>query len=143
MDRKAVLLILPVVLFSSFFLPLFEWNSFEMNGLNYILSTHIPTYKYILLLVPFSAVCVFFNAVSGGNNFFTRRFISWIPFPALVFVLIMNSRFTNSEPGFPVNNNIFLNVDTGFWLALTFSFLFVFIKGNKKTQYLNELSFFE
>jgi hypothetical protein len=143
MYRKTVLMILCVVLFSSFFLPLFEWNSFEMNGLNYILSTHIPTYKYILLLVPFSAVSVFFSAASDENNFFNRRLISWIPFPALVFLLIMNSRSQNPETGFPVNNNIFSNVEIGFWLALIFSFLLVFIKGKKETQYRNELSFFE
>ena len=136
-------MILPVVLFSSLFLPIFEWNSFEMNGLNYILSTHIPSYKYILLLVPFSALFIFFSAVSGGNNFFARRFISWVSFPVLVFLLIMNSRSQNPETGFPVNNNIFSNIEIGFWLALIFSFLLVFIKGKKETQYRNELSFFE
>ena len=94
-------------------------------------------------VVPFSAVSVFFSAVSGGNNFFTRRFISWMSFPALVFVLIMNLRSANPEAGFQASNNIFLNVDIGFWLALVFSFLLVFVKGNKKTQYINELSFFE
>jgi hypothetical protein len=143
MNRKAGLMILSVALFSSLFLPLFEWNSFEMNGLNYVLSTHIPTYRYILLLVPFSAICIFFRAVSGENSFFNRKFISWLPFPALVFVLIMNFRSPNREPGFPVSDNIFLNVDTGFWLALIFSFLLVFTREKKKTQYRNELSFFE
>jgi len=50
MKRKTATKILSFIIVISFFLPLFEWHGFEMTGLNYILSSQVPSYKYFLLL---------------------------------------------------------------------------------------------
>jgi len=144
MNRRAATLILSIALSGSFFMPLFEWNSFEMSGVNYILSTHIPSYKYFLLLVPFSALFLFFSEISDEYYFFSRRLISCLPLPALIFILIMDSVNRSSEAGFSENVNFFSNIDSGFWLSLIFSLLLLFTNGKKKTEYRgNELYSFE
>ena len=80
MRRKNITLVLSFAVFCSFFMPLFEWHSFEMSGFNYILSTHIPSYKYFLLLVPFSALVLFFGALDNENYLFGRSLMSTFPF---------------------------------------------------------------
>jgi hypothetical protein len=70
-------------------MPLFEWHSFEMSGLNYILSTHIPSYKYFLLLIPFSTAVLFFGALNDKNYLLNRNLLSTLPFLASIFVLVM------------------------------------------------------
>ncbi len=134
-DRKIITLLLSFAVFSSFFMPLFEWHSFEMSGLNYILSTHIPPYKYFLILIPFSASFLFYGALNDENYFFSRKLLSWVPILTLIFIFIMRCIPGNSENNFSDNSNVFSGIDLGFWLTLSFSFLLVFIKGKKKTSY--------
>jgi len=144
MKRRSATLILSIALSGSFFMPLFEWHSFEMSGLNYILSAHIPSYKYFLLLVPFSSLFLFFSEISDEYYFFSRRLISCLPLPTLIFILIMDSVNRSSEAGFSENVNFFSNIDSGFWLSLIFSLLLLFTNGKKKTEYRgNELYSFE
>jgi hypothetical protein len=135
MNAKAILLILSVALFSSLFMPLFEWNSFEMNGMNYILSTHIPSYKYFLLAVPFSALILFSGAISDENYFFNRKLFLWLPFLTLTFIFIMRYITRNHEKGFYDKSNVFSSIDWGFWITLSFSVLLVFVKSKKKTLF--------
>lgn len=136
MDRKIITLILSFALLSSFFLPLFEWHSFEMSGLNYILSTHIPPYKYFLLLIPFSTLFLFFGALNDENYFFSRKLLSWAPLLALIFIFILRYITGDSENSFSDNGNVFSSIELGFWLSLSFSVLLIFANGKKKTQYL-------
>ncbi len=119
MDRKTITILLSFALFSSFFIPLFEWHSFEMSGLNYILSTHIPPYKYFLLLIPLSALFLFFGALDNENYFFNRKFL--VRLPLLVILIISTMRYFtgNSEDTFSDNGKALL----GFWLTLLFSLL--------------------
>ena len=71
MKRKTATKILSFAILSSFFLPLFEWHSLEMTGLNYILSSQIPSYKYFLLPAPFAALFLLFDNLSE-HGFFTN-----------------------------------------------------------------------
>jgi hypothetical protein len=144
MDRKIITLILSFAIFGSFFAPLFEWHSFEMSGLNYILSTHIPSYKYFLLLIPFSTSFLFFGALNDEKYFFSRKLLSWIPLLTLLFVFLLRYINGNAESGFSDDGNILSRTDFGFWLALSFSLLLVFAKGKRKIQYSEEeLQIFE
>jgi hypothetical protein len=109
-------------------MPLFEWYSFEMSGLNYILSTHIPSYKYFLLLIPFSTVILFFGALDDENYLLSRNLLSVLPFLASVFVLLM--RYLTREPA--SGDNIFSEIDFGFWMVLGFSLLLLLVKGKER-----------
>ena len=132
MKRKNITLVLSFAIFCSFFMPLFEWHSFEMSGLNYILSTHIPPYKYFLLLIPFSALVLFFGALYDENYLFNRNLMSAFPFLVSVFVLVM--KYFTREPG--SSDNFFSEIDFGFWMVLGFSLLLIAVKGKeKKLQY--------
>jgi hypothetical protein len=128
MSRKNITLILSFAVFSSFFMPLFEWHSFEMSGLNYILSTHIPSYKYFLLLIPFSSVVLFFGALNDENYLFSRNLMSVLPFLVSIFVLVM--KYLTREPG--SSDNLFSEIDLGFWMVLGSSVLLIFTKGKER-----------
>jgi len=130
MNRKIIMLVLSLALCGSFFMPLFEWHSFEMSGLNYILSTHIPPFKYFLLLIPFSAVVLFFGALNDEKYLFNRNVMSTVPLLVSIFILTM--RYFNREPG--SSDNFFSEVELGFWLVLGFSFLLMFVKGKKRRR---------
>jgi len=125
MNNKKTTLLLSFAVFGSFFMPLFEWHSFEMNGLNYILSTHISSYKYFLLLIPFSAAVLFFGALDNENYLFSRRLMSALPFLVSIFVLVI--RYFKRVPG--SSDNLFSEIDVGFWMILGFSMLLLFTKG--------------
>ncbi len=135
MDKKIITLILSLAILSSFFMPLFEWHSFEMSGLNYILSDHIPPYKYFLILIPFSTSFLFYGALHDENYFFNRKFLSWLPLLTLLFIFIMRYITGNSKSSFSDNSNFFSGIDLGFWLTLSFSLLLVFTKREMKAQY--------
>jgi hypothetical protein len=128
MNRKNITLVLSFALFCSFFMPLFEWHSFEMSGLNYILSTHILSYKYFLLLIPFSSVILFFGALDDENYLLSRNLMSALPFLVSIFVLVM--RYLTRERS--SSDNVFSEVDFGFWMVLGFSVLLMFTKGKER-----------
>jgi hypothetical protein len=144
MNRKTITLILSFAIFSSFFTPLFDWHSFEMSGLNYILSTHIPSHKYFLILIPLSTSFLFFGALNDEKYFFSRQLLSWAPLLTLLFVFLLRYINGNAENGFSDDGNVFSKTDFGFWLTLSFSFLLVLAKGKRKVQYSEkELQIFE
>jgi hypothetical protein len=100
MDKKIITLVLSLAILSSFFMPLFEWHSFEMSGLNYILSTHISPYKYFLLLIPLSATFLFYGTLNEENYLFNRKLLSWMPLLTLLFIFIMRYITGDSENSF-------------------------------------------
>ena len=103
MKRKTATKILSFIIVSSFFLPLFEWHGFEMTGLNYILSTQIPSYKYFLLLAPLSGLLIFFDTLDERSFFFNTKIFSWIPLLSLALICIMRLSDANAENGFYEN----------------------------------------
>jgi len=145
MKRKTATKILSFAIISSFFLPLFEWHSLEMTGLNYILSSQIPSYKYFLLLAPFAALLIFFDTLDERSFFFTGKIFSWIPLLSLALICIMRLSKANAEDSFYNNETYFSTINFGFWLMLFFSTLLAIIKGSKKFFYQyekNESGFF-
>jgi hypothetical protein len=104
-------------------MPLFKWNSFELSGLNYVLSTYTPPYKYLLLLIPFSAMIIYL----GG------KFYSALPFFTLLFIFIMNYLSRDSEFS-SQGGTIFSDTYMGFWFALGLSLLLLFIKKERTFQ---------
>jgi hypothetical protein len=145
MKRKTATKILSFAIVSSFFLPLFEWHSLEMTGLNYILSSQIPSYKYFLLLAPFAALLIFFDTLDERSFFFTSKIFSWLPLLSLALICIMRLSNGNAENSFYNNETYFSTINFGFWLMLFFSTLLVIIKGSKRLFYQyekNESDFF-
>src|SRR5678809_475794 len=112
MKRKTATKILSLIIVSSFFLPLFEWHGFEMTGLNYILSDHIPSYKYLLLLAPFAALFIFFDTLNERSFFFNNKIFSWFPLLSLALLCIMRSSNVNAEDSFD-NETYFSTIDFG------------------------------
>ena len=137
MKRKTATKILSFIIISSFFLPLFEWHGFEMTGLNYILSDHIPSYKYLLLLAPFAALFIFFDTLNERSFFFNNKIFSWFPLLSLALLCIMRSSNVNAEDSFD-NETYFSTIDFGFWLMLPFSILLVIVNDSKQLFYQYE-----
>jgi len=137
MKRKTATKILSLIIVSSFFLPLFEWHGFEMTGLNYILSDHIPSYKYLLLLAPFAALFIFFDTLNERSFFFNNKIFSWFPLLSLALLYIMRSSNVNAEDSFD-NETYFSTIDFGFWLMLPFSILLVIVNDSKRLFYQYE-----
>jgi hypothetical protein len=145
MKRKTATKILSLIIVSSFFLPLFEWHGFEMTGLNYILSSHIPSYKYFLLLSPFAALLIFFDTLDERSFFFNSKIFSWIPLVSLALICIMRLLNVNAENSFYDNDTYFSTINFGFWLMLSFSILLVIVNDSKRLFYQyekNESDFF-
>ena len=145
MKRKTATKILSFIIISSFFLPLFEWHGFEMTGLNYILSDHIPSYKYLLLLAPFAALLIFFDKLDERSFFFNSKIFSWIPLLSLVFISIMRLSNGNAETGFYDKETYFSTINFGFWIMLIFSILLIVVTDSKRLFYQyekNESDFF-
>jgi hypothetical protein len=135
MDRKIIILVLSFAVLFSFFMPLFEWRSFEMSGLNYILSDNISSYKYFLVLIPFSSVLLFFGAACDEGFFLNKKLLYWLPLLTLLFIFTMRSINVSHQTISPDNGNIFSGIDLGFWLTLGFSMLLVFVKSRKYKNY--------
>ena len=131
MNSKPAIQICSIAVLCSFFFPLFRWHGFEMSGLNYILSDHLPSYKYILLLIPFSALFLFWGTIDG-KYLFSRKTLCRIPLACLILITI--ARISDGSPrnGFDDNENLFYTIDLGFWLLLFFSTLLVLVKNEKK-----------
>ncbi len=138
MKRKTATKILSVAILCSFFLPLFEWHSLEMTGLNYILSSQIPSYKYFLLLAPFAALLILFEIPDERSFFFNRKIFSWIPLLSLVLISIMRFSKGNAENSFYESEAYFSTINFGFWLILFFSILLVIVKDSKRLFYQYE-----
>jgi len=138
MKRKTATKILSVAILCNFFLPLFEWHGYEMTGLNYILSSQIPSYKYFLLLAPLAALFLFFDKLGEHSFFFNSKVFSWIPLFSLVLISIMRFSDGNGENSFFDNENFFSTINFGFWLMLFFSILLVIVKDNKQLFYQYE-----
>ena len=145
MKRKTATKILCFIIVSSFFLPLFEWHGFEMTGLNYILSSQIPSYKYFLLLAPFAALLIFFDTLDERSFFFNSKIFSWIPLLSLSLICIMRLSNGSAENSYYDNETYFSTINFGFWIMLSFSILLVIVKDSKRLLYQyekNESDFF-
>jgi hypothetical protein len=138
MKRKTATKILSFIIVGSFFLPLFEWHGFEMTGLNYILSSQIPSYKFFLLLAPFSGLLIFFDTLDERSFFFNTKIFSWIPLLSLALICIMRISNGNAENSFHDNEPYFSTINFGFWIMLSFSILLVLIKDSKWLFYQYE-----
>ena len=127
MHKKIFTTILSAVLLGSFFMPFFYWHSFEMSGFNFVLSEHIPPYKYFLLAIPLTTLFHLLSVLSQENNFYSRKLLSWIPLATLIIILIMTLVKERTDDSFFNNGNIFSITGAGFWLALAFSLLLAYI----------------
>ena len=127
MNKKILTTILSVVLLGSFFMPFFYWHSFEMSGFNFVMSEHIPSYKYFLLAIPLTTLFHLLSVLSQENNFYSRKLLSWIPLTTLIIVFVLILAKEGSGDSFFSNGNIFLSTGAGFWLALVLSSLLAYI----------------
>ena len=121
MNRITFTTIVAVLLLVSFFMPFFYWNSFEMNGFNFILSDRVPSYKYCLLPVPLVVLFYLFGVLSEENTSFSQKLLSWIPVTALIIVIMLVFVNELSERSGFENGTFFSNTGSGLWLAITSS----------------------
>ena len=138
MYKKTLSTILSVVLLGSFFMPFFYWHCFEMSGFNFVLSEHIPSYKYFLLAIPLTTIFHLLSVLSQENNFYSRKLLSWIPLTALIIVFVLILAMEGSGDSFFSNGNIFSITCAGFWLALSLSLLLTYanLKMKSKNYYI-------
>jgi hypothetical protein len=129
MERKSIVLLLACALTASFFFPLFNWDSFEMSGPNFILSDHTPPFKYLLSLIPLISIVLFLRTYYKERFVFSRRLISWLPLTVLIVVFIAGA----IQTGF---SNLVMHTAIGFWMTLLFSLALAFVlnKGHKVIQ---------
>jgi hypothetical protein len=135
MDRKTSTALIAIVLFGSFFMPFFTWQSFELNGFNFILSDHTPAYKYFLSVIPVLALVRILGALMSEHLVYVRKLLSWIPLITLVVIFI--AIYINGNTGGNVfeDGGIFRNTGMGFWLALSLSLLLAFDRPRLQHQY--------
>lgn len=138
MKRKTATKILSFIIVSSFFLPLFDWHGFEMTGLNYILSSQKPSYKYFLLLAPLAALFLFFDSVNDHSFFFNSKIFSWAPLLSLALIFIMRLSNANTEENFYDKKSFFSTINFGFWIISASSIILVLVKDNKRLFYQYE-----
>jgi len=135
MKSKTAIQVCSIGILVCFFFPLFQWHGFEMSGLNYILSEHIPSYKYVLLLIPFSALFLFWGATDDSKYLFNKDILSVLPLASLVLISIARFTDNGSNENFYDNENSFSTIVLGFWLLLFFSLLLILVKDEKKKTY--------
>lgn len=121
MNRNELTILLSAILLTCFFLPIVEWDSFEMSGFNFVLSDHTPDTKYFLLLGPFSALLLLLGSIYKKNYASKRYLARSLPFLAAIMLFIICYR--ESPDGFS-----FRNLDIGSWIALIASSLLVIMK---------------
>jgi len=138
MKRKTATKILSFMIVCSFFFPLFEWHGYEMTGLNYILSSQLPPYKYFLVLAPVAALLIFFNNLDERSSFFNSKIFSCIPLVSLVFICIMRLSNGNAENNYYDNQTYFSTIDVAFWIMLFFSILLIVVNDSKRLFYQTE-----
>lgn len=114
MNKKTPLIILVFIFLACFFLPLVEWNSWEMTGMNFVLSSQTPDIKYILLLIPGVALLVLLKVVKEKD----ARFVPFCV--AIALFIICYSETPRVE--------IFRVMDYGYWITLIASVALVFVK---------------
>jgi hypothetical protein len=121
---KEQTILFSAILLASFFLPIVEWDSFEMSGLNFVLSAHTPGTKYILLLGPFCALFLLLGAIYYNGYAFSQNLVRWLPFiTSVIFVVICYKE----APGSFTWRDIYL----GGWINLAASLLLIYA-GPKK-----------
>jgi hypothetical protein len=113
-------------------MPFFYWHSFEMNGFNFILSDHIPPYKYFLLPIPVLGLIHLLCVLSHEKFYYSSKLLSWVPLVSLAVIFIMVFVNERSDDFFRTGN-IFSNTGAGFWLALLFSMLLTFVSLKEKS----------
>ena len=123
MNKKTWIKILSFAIASSFFLPIFNWHNFEMNGLNFILSSNIDSYKYLLLLILVPVLLLFSGTQNEHSFFFNSKFLSALPIISLLVVLMLIYVNEKDSISFYGGHNIFSLTDIGFWPMLSFSSL--------------------
>lgn len=114
MNKSSLITILFSILLICFFIPLVKWNSWEMSGMNFILSSQTPDTKYILLLIPISLLLILLKTVKGKD-------IRFIPFCAAI-ILFITCYSETSEKG------VFDVMEYGYWIMLVASLALVFVK---------------
>ncbi len=135
MDRKTSTALFALLLFGSFFMPFFTWQSFELNGFNFILSGHTPLYKYFLSVIPLLALVRLFGALMSEHFLLTRKLLSWIPLMTLCGIFIVIYINGNTGTNIFEQGGIFRNTGSGFWLALGLSLLLAFDRPRPQHQY--------
>src|SRR5258705_9304758 len=121
MNRNELTVLLSSILLACFFLPVVQWDSFEMSGFNFVLSAHTPDTKYFLLLGPFSALILLLGSIYKKKYASKRNLARILPFFAAVILFIICYR--ENPDGFS-----FLNMDIGPWIALIASSLLILMK---------------
>ena len=134
MGKKTTRKFLSFCIGISFFLPIFEWHSFEMSGLNFILSSHTESYKYLLLLVPVPAFLLLTEMQNEHVMLFSAKALSVLPLIGIVLTLISMYIDERSELFFYGNGNVFSIVNIGFWSVMIFSSLLALVCFQKKAD---------
>jgi predicted neutral ceramidase superfamily lipid hydrolase len=98
-----------------------------MSGFNFVMSEHIPSYKYFLLAIPLTTLFHFLSVLGQENNFYSRKLLSWIPLVALIVVFVLILTKEGSGDSFFSKGNIFSVIGGGFWLTLLFSLLLTYV----------------
>ena len=134
MRRRSITIFLSIALIASFFIPYYNWDSFSLSGLDFVLSTHTPGLKYLLLLIPLSGILLLLEALSDDRYLINKQWLMKIPLIVsitMAFVIYFNM---NSK-AMPFERISYLQIlGWGFWLIMIISLLLAFmtIKSVKK-----------
>ena len=118
MNKSTLTTILFFILIACFFIPIVEWNSFEMSGMNFVLSSQTPDTKYILLLIPASSLLVLSKLIKAKE-------LRYIPLCVAIILFVICYMETSEKAVLQI-------MDYGYWIMLMASLLLVFVKKEVK-----------
>ena len=125
MNRNDLTITLSAILLACFFIPVVQWDSYEMSGMNFILSDFTPDTKYIFLICPGSCFILLLGTLSRTKWATERNILRVLP---LLSVIILFVICFSENPG----GSSFSHMDMGAWGGLIGSFQLAFM--NLRTE---------
>ncbi len=133
MERKTSILLLSGLLLASFFVPFIPWQGFSMSGFDFVVSSHTPEIKYLLLAIPAIALFLLVSSVSFESELIYSRFILHTPLLTLISMFMLLA--TNKESRISMGAIDPLNISfLGLWIIVAASVLVLFIRKKRSVH---------
>ena len=124
MDRKILTLILGLALAGCFFLS----YSGDVSGYKMVFgpgSQFLGWERFIWLVIPGAGLLLLLGALSNGNYFLGRGFLSWLPLLALIYMLIIRPMIHGMKGG-EVLKSLGKEYGIGLWITIGVSLVLAF-----------------
>ncbi len=130
MDRKTFTLISAVVLIAAFFLAYYNFF-ISVSGYDIVSSSGGDWKKYVILLIPVSAILLLIGAVNNGNYILGRGLLAWLPLLGVLFLIFIAPLIEGAAIG-DIFKGIGKGYGIGLWLTIVASLALAFYNPKPK-----------